>query len=76
MFKKGDVVVAKSEYIDKTETLRDTAGIVLEYKLENDYLLLGVLNPEKYSIPPTLGARGCFYRRATQDELLEFCSDA
>ena len=68
MFNKGDIVVAKDEYLDKGETLLGTAGIVLEYKPENDYLALGDLHPEKWAIPPISNMRGCFYRLVTEEE--------
>lgn len=70
-FKKGDLVVAKDEYIAEYETLLDTAGIVIDYNPDNDYLILGVLHPEKYAIPPTFSMRGCYYRLATLSELNE-----
>ena len=68
MFKKGDIVVAKDGYLDKGETLKDTAGIVINYTPENDYLVLGVLHPENYAIAPTFSMRGCFYRLITSEE--------
>ena len=45
MFNKGDIVVAKDGFLDKNETLQDTAGIVIDYNPENDYLVLGTLHP-------------------------------
>lgn len=60
-FKRGDVVWAKREYVEKHETQESTMGIVLEYYLENDYLKLGVLNPGDYVFPPIFNARGCYY---------------
>ena len=71
-FKAGEVVVAKDEYIEPHETKESTAGIVLEYNPQNDYLALGVLHPENYAIPPSFSMRGCFYRRATPQELKEW----
>lgn len=68
MFKKGDVVVAKDGYLDKGETLQDTIGLVIDYNPDNDYLLLGVINPEKYAISPTFSMRGCYYRHITDEE--------
>ena len=68
MFKKGDVVVAKDEFLGERETLQSTAGLVLEYYPENDYLLLGSLHPEKYAIPPTFPGRGEYYRHITEQE--------
>lgn len=70
MFNKGDVVVAKDGYLDKGETLQDTAGIVLDHNPKNDYLVLGTLHPEKYAIAPTFSMRGCFYRLITEQERL------
>lgn len=70
MFNKGDVVVARDRYLDKGETLQDTAGIVLSYNPENDYLVLGTLHPEEYAIAPTFSMRGCFYRLITEQERL------
>ena len=72
MFNKGDVVVAKDGYIDKHETLQDTAGIVIDYNPDNDYLVLGTLHPEKYAIPPTFSMRGCFYRHIKDEERREW----
>ena len=72
MFIKGQVVVAKNEYIDENETVKGTAGIVLEYNPEIDYLLVGVLHPEKYAIPPTFPVKGSYYRLATEQELQEW----
>lgn len=68
MFKEGDVVVAKDGFLDKEETPEDTLGLVLDYNPENDYLLLGVLHPEKYAIPPTFSMRGECYRKITTQE--------
>lgn len=68
IFTKGDVVVAKDEFIDKHETLEDTLGLVLDYNPDNDYLLLGSLHPEKYAIPPTFSMRGECYRHITAEE--------
>lgn len=61
MFKKGDVVQAKKEWLDKGETQESTMGIVVDYNPENDYLKVGVLNPQDYSFPPILNARGEYY---------------
>lgn len=72
MFKKGQVVVAKDEYIDDGETVRGTAGIVLEHNPETDYLVVGVLNPEKYALPPTFSVRGEYYRPVTESEMQEW----
>lgn len=67
MFKKGDVVWAKKDFLDRNETQESTIGIVLEYYPENDYLLLGVLNPDKYAIPPRMSCCGCFYELVKED---------
>ena len=72
MFNKGDIVVAKDGFLDKNETLQDTAGIVIDYNPENDYLFLGTLHPEKYAIPPTFSMRGEYYREATPEEIEEY----
>lgn len=61
MFKKGDIVQAKKEFLASYETQESTMGIVVDYTLDNDYLKVGVLNPQDYAFPPILNARGCFY---------------
>ena len=71
-FEKGSVVVAKDEYVERHETLRETAGIVIDHNPDNDFLLLGVLNPERYAIAPTFSMRGEYYRLATPEELAEW----
>ena len=63
MFAHGDIVIAKDEFLAPYETAEDTIGIVLSYNPNNDYLVLGVLNPEKYAYPPTFSRRGCYYRK-------------
>ena len=68
MFVKGDIVVAKEEFLDKGETVKDTLGVVLDYNKSNDYLLLGVLHPKQYGIAPTFSMRGCFYRKVNDGE--------
>lgn len=72
LFNKGDIVVAKDGFLDKDETLQDTAGIVIDYNPENDYLVLGTLHPEKFAIPPTFSRRGEYYRHITEDEIKEW----
>ena len=71
-FKKGDVVCAKDEFIAPHEILKDTAGIVVSYNPENDYLVLGEIHPEKHAIPHTYSMRGEFYRPITDREMKEF----
>lgn len=61
IFKAGDVVRAKKEWLAEYETQEDTIGIVVDYNPENDYLKVGVLNPQDYAFPPILNARGCYY---------------
>ena len=61
MFKKGDIVQAKREFLASYETQESTMGIVVDYTPDNDYLKVGVLNPQDYAFPPILNARGCFY---------------
>ena len=61
MFKKGDIVQAKQEYLAPNETQESTMGIVVDYNEDNDYLKVGVLNPQDYAIPPIFNGRGCFY---------------
>ena len=61
MFKKGDLVQAKTEWLEPNETQFDTMGIVVDYNPDNDYLLLGVLNPQDYAWPPVFNRRGCYY---------------
>lgn len=72
MFKRFDVLVAKSEYIEPHETLEDTAGIVLSYNPDSDYLVLGTLHPERYAIGYAMNACGKFYRHATPEEIASF----
>lgn len=74
-FKKGQILLAKDEYIDEHETLKDTIGIVLDYNPENDYLQLGCLHPERYAIPPVFCGCGEFYRLATDDEIKMYAED-
>ena len=61
MFKKGDIVQAKKEWLDSYETQEDTIGIVIDYNPDNDYLQIGVLNPQDYAIPPVFNTRGFYY---------------
>ena len=61
MFKKGDVVQAKKEYLEVYETQENTMGVVVDYNPENDYLQIGVLNPQDYALPPIFNGRGCYY---------------
>jgi hypothetical protein len=66
MFKKGDVVQAKKEWLAPYETQESTMGIVVDYNQNNDYLQVGVLNPQDYAFPPILNARGCYYEVVTK----------
>lgn len=68
MFQKNDILVAKDKFVDKHETLQDTLGIVIDYNPDNDRLILGVVHPKKYAIPPTFSMRGEYYRHVTEDE--------
>lgn len=61
MFKQGDVVQAKKEWLADYETQESTMGIVVDYNPDNDYLKVGVLNPQDYAFPPILNARGEYY---------------
>lgn len=61
MFEKGDVVQAKMEFLASYETQESTMGIVVDYNPDNDYLQVGVMNPQDYALPPIFNARGCFY---------------
>ena len=61
MFKKGDIVQAKKEWLADYETQESTMGIVVDYNPVNDYLKVGVLNPQDYAFPPILNARGEYY---------------
>ena len=61
MFKKGDVVQAKKEWLADYETQESTMGIVVDYKPSNDYLQVGVLNPQNYAFPPIFCTRGEYY---------------
>ena len=38
MFKKGDVVQAKKEWLAEHETQESTMGIVVDYNPDNDYI--------------------------------------
>lgn len=62
-FVKGEILQAKKEYVAEYETQESTRGIVIDYNPENDYLKLGVLNPQDYAFPPILNACGCYYER-------------
>lgn len=72
MFKKGDLVIAKPEFLDPKETLLDTAGIVVEYNPDNDYLGVGVLNPEEYALPPVFSGRGSCYEVVPPESSLAY----
>ena len=61
MFKVGDIVQSKKEWLERNETQESTRGIVLDYNPDNDYLTIGVLNPQDYKIPPTFTMGGCYY---------------
>lgn len=61
MFKKGDIVQAKKEWLAPYETQESTMGLVVDYNPTNDYLQVGVLNPQDYVFPPILNARGEYY---------------
>lgn len=61
MFQKGDIVQAKKEWLAPYETQEDTMGIVVDYNPNNDYLQIGVLNPQDYALPPIFNGRGCYY---------------
>ena len=71
MFKAGDIVVSKDEFIGKHETLQDTIGIVISYNSDTDYLVIGELHPLN-NIPPTYSMRGCFYRLISKEEMATF----
>lgn len=61
MFKPGDVVQAKAEFLEPHETQLSTRGIVIDYNPLNDYLQIGVLNPQDYAFPPIFNGRGEYY---------------
>lgn len=61
MFKPGDVVQAKAEFLEPHETQESTMGIVIDYNPINDYLKIGVLNPQDYAFPPIFNGRGECY---------------
>ena len=61
MFKKGDIVQAKKEWLEPHETQEMTMGIVVDYNPDNDYLQIGSLEPHKYVFPPIFNGRGCYY---------------
>ena len=56
MFKIGDVVQAKEEYLYDDQTQESTMKIVIDYKPKNDYLLLGELDSKH-----VLTTRASFY---------------
>ena len=68
MFKKGDIVQSKKEYLASYETQESTRGVVIDYNPENDYLKLGVLNPQDYAFPPVFNGRGCYYELVQDEE--------
>lgn len=68
MFKKGDLVQAKKEWLEPYETQEDTMGIVIDYNPVNDYLQIGVLNPQDYAFPPIFNGRGCYYEVVKKSE--------
>ena len=68
MFKKGDIVQSRKEYLASYETQESTRGVVIDYNPENDYLKLGVLNPQDYAFPPVFNARGCYYELVQNEE--------
>lgn len=61
IFNKGDIVQAKKEWLAPHETQESTIGIVVDYNPTNDYLQIGVINPQDYAFPPILNARGEYY---------------
>lgn len=63
MFKIGDIVQAKAEFLNAGETQESTMGIVVDYNPDNDHLMLGVLNPQDWAIPPVSDCRGRFYEK-------------
>lgn len=65
MFHKGDLVQAKKEWLAPYETQESTIGIVVDYNPNNDYLQIGVLDPQNYAFPPIFNGRGCYYERAS-----------
>lgn len=68
MFKKGDVVQAKKEWLEPHETQEMTMGIVVDYNEDNDCLQVGVLNPQDYVLPPIFNGRGCYYELVQRSE--------
>ena len=68
IFKKGDIVQAKKEFLADYETQADTMGIVVDYNEYNDCLQIGVLNPQDYAFPPIFNGRGCFYEIVNIEE--------
>jgi hypothetical protein len=71
-FKKGDVVVAKDDFLNPGETLKDTLGVVVSYNPDNDYLVIGEIFKGNHFFNHTFSARGEFYRLVTPKELKEF----
>ena len=66
IFKKGDIVQAKAEWVAAHETQADTMGIVIDYTPENDLLLIGSLTPQDHALIWTFSGRGCFYDLANK----------
>ena len=67
IFNKGDIVQAKKEWLAPHETQESTMGIVVDYNPNNDYLQIGVLNPQDYAFPPIFNARGEYYEIANKE---------
>lgn len=67
MFKKGDIVQAKKEWLASYETQESTRGIVVDYNPKNDLLLVGTLHPEEYALGSILSARGCYYEIVNEE---------
>lgn len=71
-FKIGDVVKSKKEYLFDNEAQENTMRIVVDYKPQNDYLLLGELGSKH-----VLTTRASFYElvKDGDDKTRSFAND-
>ena len=70
VFREGDIVVAKDEWLAPYEKLLDTIGLVHSYNRDNDCLVLRQYS-KNMNFPSYLNARGEYYRPATEQEIKE-----
>jgi len=76
MFKPGDIVIAKDEYLESNESADSTIGFVDVYMQHNDYLVVKSLQHiatrllnRSYALTPVSNTRGKFYRKATAEDI-------